>query len=166
MQEVFMSRRWLQSLLVAVLALCAQGAMAQMPNPYGTNITAETAKKLAAAVLAEARKNDWRMAVAVVDTGGYLVYYEKMENTQLGSATVSIEKARSAVLYKRPGKAMEDAVAAGGAGIRMLRLTGAVPINGGLPLLVDGKIVGGLGVSGDTSDHDAQCAKAGADLLK
>jgi uncharacterized protein GlcG (DUF336 family) len=140
--------------------------MAQMPNAYGSNVNVENAKKIAAAALAEARKNNWRMAVAVVDTAGYLVYYEKMENTQLASADVSIDKARSAVLYKRPTKAMQDGLAAGGAGWRLLRLRNAIPIDGGLPLLIDGKIVGAVGVSGEASDQDAQCAKAGADTLK
>jgi uncharacterized protein GlcG (DUF336 family) len=121
---------------------------------------------MAAAALAEARKHDWRMAVAIVDTGGYLVYYEKMENTQLGSATVAIDKARSAVLFKRPTKVFQDGLAGGGAGLRLLRLEGAVPIDGGLPLLVDGKIVGAIGLSGANSDEDALCAKVGADTLK
>jgi uncharacterized protein GlcG (DUF336 family) len=161
-----MSKRWLRSLLVVVMALGAQFAMAQMPNAYGSNVNVENAKKIAAAALAEARKNNWRMAVAVVDTAGYLVYYEKMENTQLASADVSIDKARSAVLYKRPTKAMQDGLAAGGAGWRLLRLRNAIPIDGGLPLLIDGKIVGAVGVSGEASDQDAQCAKAGADTLK
>ncbi len=161
-----MSKRWLRSLLVVVMALGAQLAMAQMPNAYGPNVSVENAKKIAAAALAEARKNNWRMAVAVVDTAGYLVYYEKMENTQLASADVSIDKARSAALYKRPTKAMQDGLAAGGAGWRLLRLRNAIPINGGLPLLIDGKIVGAVGVSGEASDQDAQCAKVGADTLK
>ncbi len=161
-----MSKRWLRSLLVVVMALGAQLAMAQMPNAYGPNVSVENAKKIAAAALAEARKNNWRMAVAVGDTAGYLVYYEKMENTQLASADVSIDKARSAVLYKRPTKALQDGLAAGGAGWRLLRLRNAVPIDGGLPLLIDGKIVGAVGVSGEASDQDAQCAKAGADTLK
>ena len=161
-----MSRRWLKSVCVVVLALSAEGAMAQMPNAYGANVTVEKAKIMAAAALAEARRHDWRMAGAVVDTGGYLIYYEKMENTQLGSATVSIDKARSAVLFKRPTKVLQDGLAAGGAGLRLLRLEGAVPIEGGLPLLVDGKIVGAIGVSGANSDEDALCAKAGADTLK
>ena len=161
-----MSKRWLKSLLGVVLALCAQGAMAQMPNPYGANVTVDKAKIMAAAALAEARKHDWRMAVAIVDTGGYLVYYEKMENTQLGSATVAIDKARSAVLFKRPTKVFQDGLAGGGAGLRLLRLEGAVPIDGGLPLLVDGKIVGAIGLSGANSDEDALCAIVGADTLK
>ena len=106
------------------------------------------------------------MAVAVVDPNGDLIYYEKMDNTQLGSARVSVNKARSAALYKRPTKALQDALASGGAGLRVLALEGAVPVEGGIPLLADGKIIGAVGVSGDTSDHDGVCAAAGAAIIK
>ena len=105
------------------------------------------------------------MAAAVVDPSGNLVYYEKMDNTQLGSAKISVNKARSAALFKRPTKAFQDALAGGGAGLRVLGLEGAVPVDGGFPLVVDGKIIGGIGLSGDTSEHDAQCAKVGADAI-
>jgi glc operon protein GlcG len=141
-------------------------AAAQMPNPYGTSISEETAKKAAAPALAEARKNNWTVAVAIVDTAGDLVYYEKMDNTQIGSSQVSISKARCAVRFKRPTKAFQDALAAGGLGLRVLKLEGVVPAEGGLPIVIDGKIVGAIGVSGDTSEHDAQCAKAGVDSIK
>jgi len=139
---------------------------AQMPNPYGPPIGVESAKKAAAAALAEAVKNHWNMAVAVVDPNGFLIYYEKMDNTQLGSADVSIAKARSAAQFKRPTKAFQDALAAGGAGLRVLGLPGAVPVEGGIPLLAEGKIIGAIGVSGDTSEHDGQCAAAGAATIK
>jgi glc operon protein GlcG len=101
-----------------------------------------------------------------VDTSGNLVYYEKMDDTLLGSANVAIAKARSSVAFKRPTKAFEDVLAAGGAGLRVLRLPGALPLEGGIPLLLDGKIVGAIGVSGATSAQDTQCAKAGADALE
>ncbi len=150
-----------------LFVLCAVSAGAQMmTNPYGPNISLENAKKAAAPALAEARKNNWTMVVAIVDAAGDLVYYEKMDNTQLGSSQVAIGKARSAVRFKRPTKAFQDAVAGGGAGVRMLGLEGAVPIEGGIPIVMDGKIVGAIGVSGDSSDHDGICAKAGADALK
>jgi glc operon protein GlcG len=142
------------------------GALAQMPNPYGLSIPVEDAKKAAALSLAEARKNNWTVAVAVVDPSGNLVYYEKMENTQLGSANISIDKARTAAMFKRPTKAFQDALAAGGEGLRILRLQGVTPVEGGFPLVADGKIVGAIGVSGATSAQDAQCAKAGADAFK
>ena len=125
-------------------------ALAQMPNPYGPPISLENAKKAAAPALAEAEKNHWNMAVAIVDPSGNLVYY----------------KARSATLFKRPTKAMQDALAAGGDGLRILRIQGATPIEGGIPLVMDGKIVGAIGVSGGASNQDGQCAKAGADALK
>jgi glc operon protein GlcG len=139
---------------------------AQMSYPYGQPISVDNAKKAAAAALAEAAKNHWTMAVAVVDPNGTLIYYEKMDNTQLGSADVAIEKARSATRFKRPTKAFQDAVAAGGAGLRILGLPGAVPLEGGIPLVADGKIVGAIGLSGDSSDHDGQCAAVGAATIK
>src|SRR5690242_7155151 len=127
------------------------GAMAQMPIPYGQPISLEDAKKAAAPALAEAAKNKWTMAVAIVGPAGDLIYYEKMDNTQLGSTEVAIEKARTAALFKRPTKALQDALAAGGDGLRILGLKGAVPIEGGIPLVMGGKIVGAIGVSGGTS---------------
>jgi len=142
------------------------GALAQMPNPYGLSISLENAKKAAMPALAEAAKNNWSMAVAIVDPAGNLVYYEKMDNTQLGSANVAIDKARSAALFKRPTKAFQDALAAGGEGLRILRIQGATPVEGGIPLVSDGKIVGAIGVSGGTSAQDGQCAKASADAFK
>jgi uncharacterized protein GlcG (DUF336 family) len=160
-----MSLKSILLLAGAILSL-ASPIVAQMPNPYGAPISLEDAKKPAAAALAEARKNNWTMAVAVVDPSGNLVYYEKMDNTQLGSAAVAIDKARSAVLYKRSTKAFQDAVAAGGAGLRIMTLRDAEPVEGGIPLVADGKIIGAIGVSGDSSDHDGQCAKAGAETVK
>jgi glc operon protein GlcG len=152
------------AMLFAVSILAS--AFAQMPNPYGAPISLEAAKKIAAPALAEAAKNNWAMAVAIVDPSGNLVYYEKMDATQLGSANLAIEKARSAALFKRPTKTFQDALAAGGDGMRVLRVSGAVPIEGGLPILVDGKIAGAIGVSGGTAPQDGQCAKAGVDGLK
>src|SRR5271157_5704770 len=157
----------LESVLVLLCVICAEGsAIAQMPNPYGPPISLEMARKVAVPALAEAAKNGWTMAVAIVDPAGNLVYYEKMDNTQLASAHVAVEKARTAATYKRPTKAFQDAVAAGGEGLRVLALPGAVPLEGGIPLLVDGKIVGAIGVSGGASAQDGQCAKAGAEALK
>jgi len=160
------SRSRLSRGLLALLVFSGVALSAQMPNPYGAPISLELAKKPAAAALAEAAKNKWTMAVAIVDTSGNLVYYEKMDNTQVASAHVAIDKARSAAIYKRPTKALQDAVAAGGAGLRILTLQGAVPVEGGVPLVVDGKIIGAIGVSGGSSDQDGVVAKAGADALK
>ncbi len=153
--------------LVLLFALSVFGsAVAQMPNAYGAPISLENAKKAVAPALAEAAKNNWNVAVAVVDPSGNLVYYEKMDNTQLGSANVSVDKARTAAEFKRPTKAFQDALATGGENLRVLGLPGVVPSEGGIPLLIEGKIVGAIGVSGMNSAQDSQCAKAGADLFK
>jgi uncharacterized protein GlcG (DUF336 family) len=149
-----------------MFALCASSALAQMPNPYGAPISVDSAKKAAAAAVAEARKNNWTMAVAVTDTGGDLVFFEKMDGTQTGSVNVALGKARSAALYKRPTKVWQDIVVGGGAGLRILGLEGAVPIEGGVPLVIDGKIVGAIGLSGGSAQQDNQCATAGADAVK
>src|ERR1700731_2985831 len=124
-----MSRKSLVKMFVVLfVVLGALGsAVGQMPNPYGSPINLENAKKAATPALAEAAKNNWTVAVAIVDSAGNLVYYEKMDNTQLGSANVAIDKARSAALFKRPTKAFQDAVASGGDGLRILRLQGATP---------------------------------------
>src|ERR1700688_4696753 len=163
-----MSRKTvMRSVLAAMMVFCGWAiARAQMPNPLGGPVTLENARKAAGPALAEAEKNHWNVALAIVDPSGNLVYYEKMDNTQLGSANVAIEKARSAALFKRPTKTYQDALAAGGDGMRILRLQGAVPIEGGIPILVEGKIAGAIGVSGGTAPQDGQCAKAGADALK
>ena len=136
-----------------------------MTHSYGPSIGLDAAKRAAAPALAEARRNGWNMAVAIVDTAGRLVYFEKMDDTQLGSVDVSVAKARSAALFMRPTKAFQDVLATGGEGLRVLALTGAVPVEGGVPLVVDGKIAGAIGVSGGTSQQDGQCAQAGASAL-
>ncbi|MFI5198390.1 MAG: heme-binding protein [Thermoanaerobaculia bacterium] len=133
---------------------------------YGAPITTENAKKAAAAALAEARKNDWTMAVAITDTAGFLVYFEKIDGTQTASSVVAVDKARSAALFKRPTKALQEMLVAGGDGMRVLAMTGAIPIEGGLPIIMDGKIVGAIGVSGGSSAQDNQCATPGAAALK
>ena len=157
----------LKSVLGLALVLAASSVSAQqMPNPYGAPVSLENAKKAAAAAVAEARKNNWTMAVAITDPAGELVYFEKMDGTQNGSVNVAIGKARSAARFKRPSKAFQDGVASGGAGLRLLGLEGAVPVEGGIPLVMDGKIVGAIGLSGATGEQDSQCAKVGADALK
>ena len=135
-------------------------------SEYGPSVTLDQAKKAAAAALAEVRANKWIMAVAVVDTAGLLVYFEKMDGTQSGSVAVAQAKARSAALFQRPTKMFQDALAAGGEGLRVLALEGAVPVEGGLPLLVGGRVAGAIGLSGGTSAQDGQCAQAGVDALK
>ena len=156
-----------RSLLFAAAALVAGAAVGDAQTmSYGTPITAETAKKVAAPAIAEARKNQWTMAVAIVDPSGDLVYFEKMDDTQAGSVDVAISKARSAARFKRPTKAFQDALAAGGEGLRILALDGAVPVDGGVPLMMGGKVVGAIGVSGGTSAQDGQVAAAGVAAIK
>src|ERR1019366_496106 len=157
-------KRTLAALALTVAAFGQTPPPANVPS--GTSTPADTAKKLAAAAIAEARKNNWAMAVAIVDTGGYLVYFERMQDTQLGSVEVSIAKAKSAALFRRPTKAFQDTVAAGGVGLRMLGLPGAIPVEGGIPLIVDGKIIGAIGASGGTSDQDGSTAQAGVAAMK
>lgn len=134
-------------------------------SSYGTSVNLEQAKKAAAAAIEVARANAWSMAVAIVDPAGLLVYFEKLDDTQLGSVTVSQAKARSAAIFKRPTKAFQDALAGGGDGLRVLALEGAVPVEGGIPLLLGGKIAGAIGLSGGTSAQDGQCAQAGVDAV-
>jgi glc operon protein GlcG len=135
------------------------------PPPYGPPISLEDAKKVAAAAVAEvAKAGSAPDAIAIVDHGGYLIYFERMENTQLGSVEIAIEKARSAALFRRPTKVFEDALAGGRNAI--LALHGAVPIEGGVPIIAGGKIVGAIGASGGTAQQDGQVAKAGADAIK
>ena len=106
------------------------------------------------------------MAIAIVDTGGYLVYFEKMQDTQTGSVDLAIEKARTSALFKRPTRVFQDGVAAGGDGLRLLRLTGTIPNAGGVPIIADGRLVGAIGVSGGSVEQDEQVAKAGANAAK
>ena len=144
--------------------LLAASAMAQVPQ-YGANVSLEQAKKAIAAGQAEARKNNWPVAIAIVDNAGQLVAFEKMDNTQTASVEVAQDKAVSAAIYRRTTKVVQDGLAAGGAGLRLLGLRGMSPVEGGIPLFIDGKIVGGIGVSGVTSEQDGMVAKAGADVL-
>jgi len=150
--------------LVALMAVFSSGAMAQAP--YGMNVSVDVAKKAAAGALAEARKNNWFMAVAVTDTAGQLVYFERMDNTQTGSINVAIGKARSASQFRRPTKVFQDLVAKGSEFTYLLGLEGASVVQGGIPIVLDGKIVGAIGVSGATGAQDVQCAEAGIAALK
>jgi uncharacterized protein GlcG (DUF336 family) len=169
-----MSKARLLTMVVVTLLLCATlPAGAQQPVappppqiPYGVPISLDQAKKVMAGAEAEAKKNTWNMVIAVLDSGGHLVMLERMDGTPLGSIDAAKDKAYSAVLYRRPTKVFQDLVGQGGPNLRLLRLAGASPLEGGIPIIVDGKIVGAIGVSGATSEQDAQVAKAGADTLK
>jgi len=154
---------------VVALALTALAAHAQapaQPPPYGAPITLTQAKLAMTAAEAEARKNSWNVVIIVLDSGGNPVMMQRMDNAQIGSVEVARQKAYSAVAFRRPTKAFEDLVAAGGANLRILRLENAAPFEGGLPIMLEGKIVGAIGVSGATSQQDGQVAKAGADAVK
>ena len=133
---------------------------------YGTSITLAQAKVVADAALVPARENNWTVVVAIVDPGGYPVYLEKLDDTQVGSVAVAIEKARSAAIYKRPTKMLQDRLARGGEGLLVLRLRDAIPVEGGVPIVVDGRLIGALGVSGGSSAEDEVCAESGAAALK
>ena len=157
----------MKQILIAAAALFVSALpAASQTMSYGPNINVETAKKLAAPAIAEARKNNWNMAIAIVDTAGDLVYFEKMDDTQVGSVQIAQSKARSAARFKRATKVFQDGLAAGGVGLRLLALEGAVPVEGGIPLVSGGKIVGAIGASGGTSEQDGQVAQAGASALK
>ncbi len=153
------------AVLAGAVAFAAGIAQAQIPQ-YGNNVNLEQARKAVAAAEAEARKNGWPVAITVVDNAGQLVLFQRMDNTQTASVQVAQDKAVSAAMYRRPTKAMQDAMAAGGAGMRFLNLKNASVVDGGIPLTVDGKIVGAIGVSGVAADQDGQCAAAGVAALK
>jgi glc operon protein GlcG len=141
------------------LMLFALGAAAQERPPYGSEIGIDLAKKIAAGANAESKKNGWRMAIAIVDNHGFLVYYERMDDTQTASVDVALDKAKAAAMFRRPTKAFEDGIAKGRTAL--LGLRGATPIEGGLPIMSGGKVIGGVGVSGANADQDAAAAAAG-----
>jgi glc operon protein GlcG len=148
--------------ITAATATAQPAPSAPPTTPYGMPIGLEAAKKVMAAAEAEAAKNNWGMAITILDSTGHVVMLHRMDNTQFGSIAVSGDKARSALYYRRPTKVFEDLVAQGGLGLRTLNLRDASPLEGGLPLIVDSKIVGAIGVSGALSTQDGQVAKAGA----
>ena len=139
-------------------------AYAQVPQ-YGTNINYAQAQKTLAGAMAEAQKINVPMAITIVDTGGNLIAFVRSDNTQIGSIAVSQDKATSAANFRRPTKVFQDALAAGGAGLRILTLRGANAVEGGVPIMIDGKIAGAIGVSGGSAEQDGVVAKAGLDAL-
>ncbi len=158
------------TLLAAALPAAAQQAPAQPApaaappmTPYGAPINLAAAKKAMAAAEAEAAKNNWPVAIAVVDSAGQLVLFQRQENTQIGSIEVAIGKAKTANDFRRSTKVLENAIAGGGAGLRLLAIRTASPLEGGVPIIADGKVIGAVGVSGVLSSQDAQVAQAGAD---
>jgi uncharacterized protein GlcG (DUF336 family) len=164
----------LLSLVLAVAVLLAAGVTsAQQPPPaapapppdYGLPITNEQAKKVMAGAEAEAKKNKWNVVIAILDSGGQLVMLQRLDGAQWGSVDIAREKAKSAVALRRPTKALQDLIAQGGGNLRLLTIGYSV-LEGGIPIVVGGKIVGAVGVSGVTSQQDAQIAQAGIDALK
>lgn len=138
-------------------------AFAQAQLVTKRTLTLDAAKKIAAAAEAEAVKNKWNVVIAILDETGHLVYLQRMDDTQVGSVEVAIAKAESAFKFRRPTKVFEDAVVSGRQAI--LRLPGAMPFEGGLPLTVDGRVIGAIGVSGVTAQQDGQIASAGVAAL-
>jgi len=165
----------LQSLVVGtVLMLAATSSVSAQqpaaapppPPPYGPAITLEQAKKIMAGAEAEANKNKWNVVIAVLDSGGNLVMVHRMDGAQWGSIEVAREKAYSAVAFRRPTKVFQDLIEQGGGNMRILRLPGASPLEGGIPIVADGKLIGAVGVSGVTSQQDAQIGRAGIEAMK
>jgi uncharacterized protein GlcG (DUF336 family) len=138
--------------------------MPHLPLATKKVLTLDAAKQIAAAAHEEARKNQWTMAICIVDDGAHLLYLERMDGTQIASVIVAQDKAATAVRFKRPTKALEEAVAGGR--FVVMKLAGATPIEGGLPIVVEGEVIGGIGVSGATSPQDGQVAAAGLAVLK
>jgi len=149
---------------VALFIISGTALAQQMPNPYGPNINLATAKKVAAAAAAEAVKMKINVVIAVVDTGGNLLYLERFDVVQYGSVDVAIHKAKCSVAYKRATKAFEDLI--GGGKTAYLTLDGVSAIEGGVPILQDGRIIGAIGVSGGTAAQDGVVATAGAQEVK
>ncbi len=160
----------LLSLLVAVMLFAAASASAQAPPPpppaYGAAISLDQAKRVMAGAEAEAKKNNWPVVIAILDPGGNVVMLHRLDNAQWGSIEVAKDKARSAVAFRRPTKVFQDLIGQGGANLRLLNLSGASLLEGGIPIVADGRIIGGIGVSGVTSQQDAQIGQAGIDALK
>jgi uncharacterized protein GlcG (DUF336 family) len=143
-------------------------AVAQQSGPpeYGLSINLDQAKKAVAAATAEAKKNNWFMAIAVVGPAGDLVYFEKMDNTQVASVAIAQHKAKAAATFRRPTKAFQDGLAASPANVYLLTLDGIIASEGGVPIMAGGKVIGAIGVSGATGAQDGQVAMAGINSLK
>lgn len=156
-------RLWLAT-VATTLWLALPAAAQTGPAPYGAPINIEQAKKVMAAAEAEARKNNWPVVIAIVDSGSHLVALQRLD-AQTASIDISIGKASTAAAFRRPSKALEDSLAPGGSALRILALRNATPLQGGVPIVVDGKIIGAIGVSGVTAAQDEVVAMAGAAAL-
>lgn len=139
--------------------------MSQLPPPYGAPISLDAAKKIMAAAEAESLRNQWPMVIAIFDSSGHLVMLHRMEQAQYGSIVVAQQKAETALNFRRPTKVFEDAIAAGGIGVRVVTMSNVIALEGGLPILHEGQVIGAIGVSGMQSSQDAQVALAGIAAL-
>ena len=157
---------FLSMVVATVVLFAAASASAQAPPAYGTPITLDQAKKAMAGAEAEAKKNGWPVVIVILDSGGNLVMLQRLDNAQWGSIDIAKDKARSAVALRRPTKVFQDLIAQGGANLRLLNLSGASLLEGGIPIMADGKVIGSIGVSGVTGPQDSQIAQAGVDALK
>lgn len=157
-------RHWVSASACALSLASAAPSQAQLPVPYGPSVTLAQARPVADAAIAEATRNGWTVMVAIVDTGGNLVLFERMDQTQVGSIDVAIGKARTANNFKRATKVFEDAVLGGRTVV--LSVPNVVPVEGGLPIVSGDRIVGAIGISGATSAQDGQVAKAALAALK
>lgn len=173
MGEVNVMRKFIMAAIAALVVAAPLGAMAQTPAPapaaapaplppYGMGISMEAAKKALAAAEAEAKKNNWTVAIAIVDSSGKLAAFSKMDNVQHASVDVAIAKAVTANNLKRPTKVLQDSLAQGGVNLRLLAIPGIAPLEGAVPIIAGGKIIGAIGVSGVMSNQDAEVAMAGA----
>jgi uncharacterized protein GlcG (DUF336 family) len=164
-----MRRVVLLSLLLGASLVASPVLAQQAPPPppaYGEQIDLESAKKAAAAAVAEAKKMNTFMAVAVVSPSGDLVYFEKMDNTQYASIAIAIHKAKAAATFRRPTSSLEERVGQGGVGLALLTLDGIIASAGGNPIIVGGKLIGAIGLSGGTGAQDNQGSLAGVAALK
>ena len=158
-----MAHRWSAFLgLIAIVLMSTAGAAQQLPTKRV--LTLEAAKRMAATAEAEARKNNWNVSIAVVDDGGQLLLFQRMDNAKLVAIDIAIRKAKTAVYFQGETKGLEEEVTKGGR-TALLPIEGFMPLEGGIPLVVEGKVIGAIGVSGVTGAQDAQCAKAGAGAL-
>jgi len=151
----------------ALVLMAVQPMRAQTPPPpYGPPIGIEAARKVMNAAEEEAVKNNWAVVIAIIDSGGHIVMLHRRDDTQLSSIEIAQGKARTALMFKRPSKVLDDAIGGGGLGLRFLALKDIVPLEGGLPIVSEGRIVGAIGVSGVLSSQDAQIAQTGLDAIK
>ena len=154
------------ALLATIPAAAQQPAAAPPPPSYGSSMSLDQAKKAVAAAEAEANKNGWKMAISAVSIGGNLIHFTKIDDTQIASIQISQHKAKAAATFRRPTKAFQDGLSATPPNLFLLTLDGVIASEGGIPIVMNGKIVGAIGCSGGTGAQDGQTCQAGVDALK